>query len=1121
MKRFGVIAIVLWAAPARAQEALDLSSGTMGPSQDPPIDVARYWSDDAYYDGRAIATPTEEELGQLDDLRLEAQRKKLELREQCDSAWARAGDDLDARGRVQLWMRAAVDGLRTSQIDLIRTVEALFPTETKEAYVAEALLALRDMHLDLMESDAQKLVLDDPALSPCEPGEVGDDLRYNHSYYAASAERAFVDAFPDDPRRDDALIDLVDLYADSSWTDAQGWALRQLLCPGAEDSTSYDQYGGFYGSSTVDYKTCTPTESLEGDDLLDAWLKLADLEHTMQGRRAAEIAARERAASVTGVDPPLGVWWELASTYLSAGMRVEAIPVLDELAQAAYADSTQVDLADQAVTKAGETLAQLWRESSLPTQDAALKLAQIYFHKGRRKHPHVRGIFVALAQSLRELGAYEQAVSVQREVIASWPLHPMAPQASADLVELELERGDALAAIEARGELVTAYEAGSKWAEINGADAAAVLVDDQRMAAVRGAYAHTMEQLEHHAGDADDLVYRMRVWLGRVIADSASPAYVLEAKFRLGEVQSIDGDGAGAAASFAEVVDALPTDAPLRHAAIAKLVRAREVALDDAVAASRVAMPGTNSLGEPPPRPQEVIDLRDSYDLLLTILDRSDEIAETLVSAAELDLAYGRTGEAEQALRTVVTDHCFTGSARAARDKLVALVTERDGATAAEEISKDVAARGCLDTAKALAARDKDLEKQLTKARGLVTKGDFAGAARLLDREYAMTPTTSSLADDVLLEAAQAWIGAGDDAAAARLLAELDTRPELAKSPKYVDLVSTRAQLAQRRLDWPAAAAGYLAVADAVAAVHKGKKGAGEEAGWVYLAAEMRAADHVWVDRGDEPGAISLYLQAARKAREVGVANAAWMNAAELAQRAGRRDQLTQIHAEWKKAKIDRDHDLVLTRMEAEAAEAAGDRKAAETQYRAVADKGAKEQGLGADAEDAVVAAKFWLGEEALRSDTVFKTFKWGKNQEEDQKKVAAIEQRMEELSQPFQEISGRSSRWRVAAAVRLADVLLAGFEAYVSAPPPEWLVKIMQDSGVDRDALTKAEGLRMLLQAAYRQVASQLKTALDEPRAGGFEKWVRLGEQRLAEIGPWADMTGGARTEVFVEELE
>lgn len=1115
MRRLAVVAIAAWPAVAHAQDAAE--------AYVPQLDIQRYYYGDYQ---NTITSPSEDELEQIADQRLEVLRAELMLREQCDSAWQRAGDDLDAQTRVRQWMRAAVEGSRTSLLDLLRTVEALFPTTKKEAHVADALLMIKDLHLDLMESDAQLLVFDDATLGPCEPGEVTDDLRENHSWYAAVAERVFVEHFPDDDRRDDALQDLVELYADSSWTDALGWALRQLLCPGAEETVAYDPYGygSYYGASTVDYAKCTPTPTLEGDDLVQAWLALADQEHTMQGRRAYEIAARERAANVPGVDPPLGVWWELSSTYLAAGLRVEAIPVLDELAQHAYADSSQLDLADQAVARAGETLALLWRESSLPTPHAALKLAQIYFHQGRRKHPHVRGIFVALARSLRELGAYEQASSVQREVVTGWPLHKLAPQASAELIEIELERGDPIAADVARAELVAAYEDGSKWAEANGAVSAAVLVDDTLMELARSLYRSAVQQAERDPNDAFTALEQADEVLEKVIRASASPAHVLEGKFLLGEVQSLAGYPGFAAGHFSEVVAALPDDAPLRHAAIGKLVRAREAALEQAIAAGTVSLPGgAKTLGEPGKRPQEVIDLRDAYTLLLSILDRSDEIAEALVEAAELDLAYGLAEDAERGLRAVVTDHCFTGSARAARDQLVAIVTARDGATAAEEISKDVTARGCLDTAKALAARDKDVEKQLTRARTMVANGDFAAAARLLDREYAMTPSTSQLADDVLLEAAQAHIGAGDDAAAARLLDELDVRPELAQSPKYLELVATRAKLAQRRLDWPAAAAGYLAAADAAGAAQKGNKktAADAVAGYLFAAADMLAADHVWADRGGEPGAITLYLKAARKAREGAVATSAWRKAAELAKRAGRRDQLAAIAAEWRKAKIDRDHGLILQGMLAEAAEAAGDRKAAETAYREIVDKGWKETGLGADAEEAVIAARFWLAEEALRVDTVFKTFKWGKDQTDDYKRIEATEKRIEELSKPFNEVSDRSARWRVAAAVRLADVLLAGFEAYVTAPPPEWLIQMMRDQGLDRDTMTKAEGIRLLLQQAYREIGTRLKTALAEPRVGGFEKWVRLAEQRLAEIGSFVDITGGARTEVFVEELE
>lgn len=1116
MKRLPLLLLLL-AAPADA---------------DTYIDVAHY-----YYapDGVTWQPPTEDEVALAIELRLDLQQTETEARTQCEVLWADAGADTDKQTRIRTWMTETFTKVRDSRMQLIGTVEALFPTTEATTTAANALALLRDLHIDQMDTNAQlEVVYEDPyAVDPvailpasaCEARQVSDNLRYDHTYYAQSAERMLVEQFPDDDRRDDALSDLAELYADLDWRDALSWTLREILCPGQNDAAiDYGAYGGIYGGPTVDYKTCQPTSRLDGEELVSAWLALADQEHTIPGRRLAEIAARERAASVPGVAPQLGVLWELATAYLQAGERVEAIPVLDELAQIAYSDSTQLELADQAVAKTGETLAMLWRESSLPTPDAALKLAQIYFHQGRRKHPHVRGVFAALARSLRELGAYEQAASVQRELVDAWPLHPMAPVAASELIEIELERGDRDAADDARVSLVEQFGDGSAWASTNGAAAAAVLVDDTRMALARSRYQTAIQVAEATPAGAAAALADARRYLEAVIAASGSPAHVLEGRFLLGEILVRQGDGEGAAGHFGLVVGALPKDTPLREAAIGRMVRAREDAVQQAIAAGTLVLPPvptdfaatTLAVADVP---EPVTFLHQAYALLLTVLERDDDLAEGLWSDAELSLRYGDLAAAETSLRSIVTDHCFTGSARKARDVLVQLVEARDGAAAAEEITKDVTARGCLDSAKSIAARDKDLEKQLTKARTLIGKGEFLSAARLLDREYLLTPSTSALADDVLLEAAQAWISAGDDAAAADLLDELDLRAELATSPKLLELQTTRAQLAERRLDWPAAARGYLAAAATAAAAHK--KGDSKEISALFKAAEMLAADHAWVDRGNDPGAITLFLKVARRS-VVGVANAAWMRAAQLARRAGRRDLLAAIHTEWRKGKLDRDHGLVLERMEGQAAEAAGDRKGAETHYREVVTKGWTADNLGDDAKDAVVAAKFWLAEDALRTDTVFKAFKWGKDQEDDRKRLQAIGDRIEELGKPFRACADLSPRWRLAVSVRTADITIAAIEAFVTAPPPEWLLQMMKDQGGDVQSMTHAEGMRMLLENDYRSIAYTMSSALAEPRVAGDEQWARLAEQRLAEIGSFvADVTTGARTEVLVEEVK
>jgi len=1125
VRRGLVVALVAVAGPARADVTAVAPAAY--------IDVAHNFYDFTHEDGTLMEPPTDDDRKEIAEQRLELLSAEHEARGHCAVTWSEAGDDADRQALVTAWTSRVFTGVHASRLQLIRTVESLFPATTAEPWYADALILLHDLHMDQMDTAAQVDPVaydpeppDEPTTPPpCEAREVSDAIRYDQSYYAASAQRAMIESFPDDPRRDAALAELVELYADLDWRDALAWSLRELLCPGQNDAFDLQtDYGYGYAGSTIDYQACTPSEELDGPDLVNAWLMLADQEHTVAGRRTAEIAARERAASVPGVEPQLGVMWELAVAYLAAGQRVEAVPVLDELAEHAYADSTQIDLGDQAVTKIGETLAGLWRESSLPTPEAALKLAQIYFHQGRRKQPHVRAIFVALAHALRELGAYEQAASVQREVVTAWGLHPMAPQAAAALIEIELDRGDREAADDVRVSLIERFDAGTKWADANGADRAAVLVDDTRMALARSRYQIATQLAERKADDAATMLGVAQLYLADVVARSLSPAHVLEGQFLLGEIQVLLLDGAAAAASFAAVVDALPADAPLRDAAIGKLVRAREAALDQAIAAKTLVLPAVptdfGKLGAPAEMPEVVASLHASYDLLLTILDRDDELAESLLSAAALDLRYAHLDVAEVSLRRIVTDHCFTGSARKARDLLVDLVRATDGAAAADEITKDVTARGCLDTAKALAARDKDLEQQLGKARTMIGKGDLLAAARLLDREYQNTPSTSTLVAEVLLEAAEAWIGAGDAAAAARLLDDLDTRPELATSPKLLDLRSTRAALAQRALDWPKAARHYLAAAAAAAATRKKKhEPAPREIAMLFSAAEVLAADHVWADHGNEPGAITLYLRVARKA-VVGVANLAWMRAAELAQRAGRREQLTAIHTEWRKGKLDRDHGLVLERMEGQAAEAAGDRKGAETHYREVVTKGWAADNLGADALDAVVAARFWLGEEALRTDTVFEAFKWGKDQVDDEKRLGVIGDRIRALSETFTECATRSERWRVAAAVRIGDVVLAAIEAFVTTPPPQWLIEMMKQRGADKDTMTHAEGMRLLLENEYRQISSTMSEALAQPRIPGEERWVKLAEQRLAEIGSFVAVQGGARTEVFVEEL-
>jgi hypothetical protein len=519
--------------------------------------------------------------------------------------------------------------------------------------------------------------------------------------------------------------------------------------------------------------------------------------------------------------------------------------------------------------------------------------------------------------------------------------------------------------------------------------------------------------------------------------------------------------------------------------------------------------------------PDAVAALRASYDAVLPTIERDDEAAKVLLRAATLDLRYARVDDAERGLRAILADHCFSDSARSAKDTLVALVRARDGGAAGDAISADVATRGCLDTATALAARDKDLEKQRKRASALADKGDHAGAARLYAAAYLQTPSSSSLADDILADTAIAWERAGELARAARLWTELDRRPELARSPLWRDMLLHRAQVLDRQLDWPRAAAAYLAVA-AAASVKQGKKAADPTMAWdaTWRAAELLGLDHAWLEHGDDPGAIALFLRVARSTSAK--AGEAWLRAADLARRAGKRELLGSIHTEWHKKHKDRETDLALELALAQASEAAGDRKGAEVHYREVVAHGwdAKDaRELGADATDAVATAKFWLIEDGLRSDDALTTFHWGKSQAEDEKIMTKVGDKLGKLAADLNDVGNRAPRWSTATQVRLAELTLAWIEAIVAAPPPDWLIAELKLEK-SKDSAGYAVQMRKTLEGEYRQIASGLKRALAGEKAVGMEKWLRIAEQRLAELGEYVKDAGGVRTEVFVEEI-
>ncbi|MCA9680406.1 MAG: hypothetical protein KC464_35580, partial [Myxococcales bacterium] len=824
-----------------------------------------------------------------------------------------------------------------------------------------------------------------------------------------------------------------------------------------------------------------------------------------------------------GAHPDAAAWAELGETLIEDEQRVEALSALDRAAELGAADGATVEVAQQAVVEIGQTLAVLWRESSLPDPDAALKLARIVFHAGRHKQPHVRGVYEELAHALRDLGASEQAATVQREVLDAWPLHPAAPQAALVLIEIELERGDRDAADQARADLIARFGDGSAWAKANGAEAARVVVDDTRIALARSRFVASRAASEHQAGKDDARHAAARVALEDVVARSQAPAQVLEARYLLAHVLAYQEAYVEAAAQLRDVVDALADDDHTRPLALGKLVAAYEEAIGQAIKAGTLTLPkpGDPATAEPLDLPPLVGELRAAYDQVLPTLDRAEDVASVLMSKASIDLSFGRVEDAEASLRQLLADECFTARARAARDQLVPLVKARQGDAAAQAIVDDLEARGCLDSARSVAARDKQLEKQLARAAALGARGDHAGAARLLSREYYQVPAGSALLDDVVAATAIAYEKAGALADAARMWSELDRRDELAASPMWVEMLQHRAQVLDRQLDWPQAATAYLRVASEAAA-HRKKGRAAEvdrqiEAATVR-AAQLRALDHVWLDRGDELGAITLWLRVARAGGASDQARAAWIEAGDLARRAGKRDVLAAIHAEWRKGHSDRDVAIVLEAFEAKAADAAADHKGAELRFKEAVRLGRDAAGsLGPRAADALAECQFWLADDDARHDTTIRTFRWGKSRDEDQKQLDLLGRRMQALGAAFYEASYASQAWGVAAAVRAADVTLATIEALVSQPPPEWVITELK---FDQGAADYAEQMRKILQSEYGNAAYQLNAVLQGPRYPGTERWLHEAQERLALIAPYVPVKGAVRTEAPVEDV-
>ncbi|HTM23111.1 MAG TPA: hypothetical protein VL172_21470, partial [Kofleriaceae bacterium] len=302
---------------------------------------------------------------------------------------------------------------------------------------------------------------------------------------AIPAWQQLADRFPRHRAVTDALDELADAYADAGRADEAKLALQRLLCrnrdaellaagkkaQGATDDLAARVLA--QQNRIADYRGCRPR--LDDEEMVDdAWLRLAWLHRGASGELPQAISAYEQVTGRPSSPAYVNALHEMAVAYYEGDRGIEAVPVLDALVEYLdrktdedkVDDETWPELRKQAVERMGRILAELWRDSAKPDENAARDLALIYF-RGRSHQRHVREVFMAAAEALRSFGAFDQALPMWNEVLTTWPDHPGAPAAQAHLIALLVEKGDSTGADAARRRFLDTFGKGSRWRRAN------------------------------------------------------------------------------------------------------------------------------------------------------------------------------------------------------------------------------------------------------------------------------------------------------------------------------------------------------------------------------------------------------------------------------------------------------------------------------------------------------------------------------------------------------------------------------------------------------------------------------------------------------------------------------
>jgi len=1067
-------------------------------------------------------------------------REVLRRREVAGFAHAdRVARERAARARLNVRLLGLVIERRA---ELARTIDALVTADRLDRRAAPvALQLLGEIYIDQYDTiDRLGMTADDLAerdrkLVP----DVSQVPRGNDA--AIPVWQQLVDRYPRHPASADVLDPLAEAYIDAGRYDEAKLALQRLLCGNrASEIAAADQAVQKAGDDLAarvyaqqvriaDYQACVPR--VRDRELVDdAWLRLAWLHRSASGELDQAISAYERVAGDPSSPSYVGALQEEAAAFYEGDREIDAIPVLDALAE--YLDRKLVEekvdeptwpeVRHQTIERLGRIIAELWRASAVPDPNAARDLALIYF-RGRSHQRHVRDVFIAAGAALRSFGAFEQALPMWGEVLATWPEHPGAPAVHARMIDLLVEKGDPVAADAERRRFLDAFAPDSRWRRANARNRSALAAADRTGEEVLFTLAgnrYRQMSLAGDGGDAATLAADAADLELRFVRDYPRSKRAYEAGFRLAHALAVAGRRDQAIERLRWVRDQDPHGAHFGEATrliVEALEQARAQALAD------------GSLVEPPlpdkkaletataqPLPPLIGDLQRAYDDLAAALGGAPAAARPRLEAAMIDLRWGRIEPAEDRLERLVRDHCATPVAREASEQLARIgeAHQRGGALAAA--AQTLFQRACGDSRAIQAMRDARITGTMKEADDLAGAGRWEDAGRAYWTAFRESSVDHPAHDDALYRAADAMLRAGHLDAARALAEQFVGTAELHGSEYYAEALQLAASLAARAFDHDGAVDALLELVDLA-----GQKGYHARAGFdlgaaataaLAVAAELRALDRIYYDRGAaDPGAVTLYVRyAARPGLDADKISRAYLHASEILERARDAAALAKLVDDWEarlgKQPAAAPYRVALQHHLARAYEAAGDLRGASRAYvRVIEAFDASGKKPGSQEAALAAEAQFWTAQDAFTRLLEPHVFRWPEDMSEKEigARVEALAKAGDRVEKEYQAVLRFDTSWTVAAKARIGDVYLRVADKLLEAPPPRKLGDLASQLGTDAlDAFV--DKLRGAIQPIYDGAAESWKQALaDAQQRDDHGPWVRHAREQLNRFDP------------------